>query len=253
VARDSKSDGFVLIDRRFFRREWTVGRSGRPFSRQEAWIDLIQMADYGNDDGRVPGRVVASSRYLSKRWNWARSRVQRQLSRWIEDGRIERSKSGPPNGATYRAGDGAAYLLVNYTTYQRKRAGSGAGKRATTRAEAKQVTTKQVTTKQEKDALEQVELPRSLLAHPNYRQTLEAWLDYKATHPNPKHRLRYSTKGLQMLVTKQSEVGPETAIEAMELAMANGWSGCIYFDSARRARQDRDDVRALRTGWEHQQ
>ncbi|MDG5767379.1 hypothetical protein QA596_07880 [Balneolales bacterium ANBcel1] len=71
-------NGWILLHRKFF--EHMLWEENREFSRAEAWLDLLQMARWKNDEaskiikGSVikwkRGQLVASVRFLRKRWGW---------------------------------------------------------------------------------------------------------------------------------------------------------------------------------------
>lgn len=72
------SKGFIPIRRTLF--DHFLYKERRVFSRFEAWLDLIQLASFTNENsdminGKViiknRGEIVASLRYLMKRWSWS--------------------------------------------------------------------------------------------------------------------------------------------------------------------------------------
>jgi hypothetical protein len=76
------SNGFIPVRRSLF--DHFLFNEHRVFSRFEAWLDLIQMASFTDDNKvmiagklieRNRGEVVASLRYLMQRWNWSMSKV----------------------------------------------------------------------------------------------------------------------------------------------------------------------------------
>ena len=79
--------GYIRLSRRFFdTEEWAQPRK---FSKAEAWLDLIAMASYADrkvsidDKGRkvelLRGEIIASQRFLAKRWGWGLGSVNRYL------------------------------------------------------------------------------------------------------------------------------------------------------------------------------
>lgn len=92
-----------------------------PFDRRSAWIDLCQTACWkprtkliGGD--AVPlerGQLIASERYLAKRWRWHRSKVTRFLNLLVKLQRIELNPNHPANHL------GAIITLPKYDTYNR--------------------------------------------------------------------------------------------------------------------------------------
>lgn len=79
---------FIPISRKLFENQ--LWKQKRVFSWAEAWLDLIQMARYEETEGKVitgDGKVikyyrteiVASNRYLAKRWIWGNSKLSKFL------------------------------------------------------------------------------------------------------------------------------------------------------------------------------
>ena len=59
-----------------------------PFTRWQAWIDLLLLANYKNNHAYVrgipvevkPGQVMAGEEFLAKRWKWSRNKVRRYFA-----------------------------------------------------------------------------------------------------------------------------------------------------------------------------
>lgn len=72
-----------------------------PFTRAQAWIDLLLLANYadaffyirGNRIDVKRGQVGRSKESLAERWKWSRGKVQRFLDDIENDGRITQQKS----------------------------------------------------------------------------------------------------------------------------------------------------------------
>lgn len=93
--------GFLPLSRKFF--ESDLWNEPRAFSRAEAWIDLVRTANFKPGtvivDGRClsldKGELVASLRYVSNRWSWSKSKVERFYEVLKECRRIEtRTETG---------------------------------------------------------------------------------------------------------------------------------------------------------------
>lgn len=111
------SGGYILLYRSLQRnRLWPK----RKFTPLEAWLDLLLMANFTKegewwyDDKDYKkiwlnyGEMVASRRYLAKRWEWKLSTVQKRLGVWKGEQMIEhRSKQGEN-----------IILIVNFAKYQ---------------------------------------------------------------------------------------------------------------------------------------
>lgn len=114
--------------------------SSEPFSRGQAWVDLLMIANHKQGHVRVRGRridvgvgcVARAQKSLADRWNWSKGKVIRFLKELEGDGQIEietshdfnvirlcnyeqfqvnesrsESRDGPPNEAPDRSRDGS--------------------------------------------------------------------------------------------------------------------------------------------------
>ncbi len=108
-----KSNGFIALYRQI--REHWIWEKDKPFSKVEAWIDLILEAGYkdqrreykGNFYEVRRGQLLYSLRYLANRWNWSKNKVDRFLSLLECDAMIE-----------HRPGHHLGYLTIcNYNRY----------------------------------------------------------------------------------------------------------------------------------------
>jgi len=73
----NEKGGYIAISRKLFQHELYTEK--REYSRFEAWVDLIQLCAFEENNsmlfkGRVVkwgrGQAIASVRYLQQRWNW---------------------------------------------------------------------------------------------------------------------------------------------------------------------------------------
>lgn len=111
--------GYIKISRKLFDTD-PFWQEDRVFSRVEAWLDLIQRAAYRSHElcinGEVVticrGQLVASERFLEKRWGWSRTKVRRFLKELQRMGRVIVEKSDV--GAHL----GTVVSLCNYDRYQ---------------------------------------------------------------------------------------------------------------------------------------
>ena len=77
--------GWIKLDRKICE-NWLW--QDKPFTKGQAWIDLLLLADYEDNDGYYrnsvkhfkAGTVYRSILYLSKRWCWSRNKVKRFLN-----------------------------------------------------------------------------------------------------------------------------------------------------------------------------
>lgn len=105
---------FFSIPRRFFE---PGAFKFEPYSKREALLDLIQMAAYEDGTSLVGGlnvkvkrgQLIASVRFLAKRWGWSNDRTLRTLTAFESEHFIERD----PNTTI------TTISILNYDTYQR--------------------------------------------------------------------------------------------------------------------------------------
>lgn len=88
---------FFAVARKFLESEMWLSE---PFTKAQAWIDLIGRASFKDGDLTKRGELMISELSLAKRWKWDRSRVRGFLQRLEKDGMITRSiiRSNNPSG-----------------------------------------------------------------------------------------------------------------------------------------------------------
>jgi hypothetical protein len=113
--------GFIVLSRKLF--DSHLWQEERSLSRFEAWVDLLQTAAWKDHERRIRGRVVAiprgslvaSERFLMRRWGWKSvGKVRRFLGALVNDGRIERDPKTEQ------------LSITNYDSYQGTRSSDGA-------------------------------------------------------------------------------------------------------------------------------
>lgn len=112
-----KEYGHIKISRKMFDGADEYWEEKRPRTKAEAWIDLIQMANW--KEGKVlagnhsvcleRGEFLASFRYLAFRWKWSVNKSKLFLKSIENKGRIKVHQKTPI---------GYTYLIVNYDSYQ---------------------------------------------------------------------------------------------------------------------------------------
>lgn len=107
-----KGDSFTISRQLLNSDEWT----SEPFTRAQAWIDLIGLARWKSGNARLKGHRIELERgqlcwsevKLAERWQWSRGKVRRYLSELEIDQRIVQQKSSITT----------VISLVNYNEYQ---------------------------------------------------------------------------------------------------------------------------------------
>lgn len=85
--------GWIAIDRQLFE-HWVWEE--KPFSKGQAWIDLIGLANFKNEKTAYKGQIISCERgtvyrsisYLSRRWGWSREKVRNFLHLLKSDGMV---------------------------------------------------------------------------------------------------------------------------------------------------------------------
>lgn len=109
-----KRTTFFTIDRKLLEDETWLAE---PFTKGQAWVDLIGRASY--EDGALTkrGQILVSERGLSMRWKWTGSKVRRFLQKLEADGMITRSSNRSGSRSTW----GSILTIENYDSYQTPR------------------------------------------------------------------------------------------------------------------------------------
>ena len=96
----SKPKGYIKLYRSMMKNFlW----EDKPFSKGQAWIDLLLMAHYTTRTVLVrkgktqavaaSGEVITTEKELSRKWGWSRNKVRRFLSLLVDKGQVEQLKT----------------------------------------------------------------------------------------------------------------------------------------------------------------
>lgn len=126
----SKTGSFIKLDRGLKKNSLWLEK---PFSKGQAWVDLLLLAQGVNRDkeyrGKIqkmkPGVVYTSILYLSDRWGWYRSKVYRfletlidlemvEIQGWTRNDTTKRTQNSTRNSTT----NGTIISIVNWASYQ---------------------------------------------------------------------------------------------------------------------------------------
>ena len=111
----STDKGYIKVYRDI-RDHWIWNDDEEPFSRGQAWIDLIMMVNHNDKEILFNGKLihvekgcrVTSLRRLSERWKWSIHKVSDFLNLLEKEGMISQSRDSKKTLIT----------LVNYGVYQ---------------------------------------------------------------------------------------------------------------------------------------
>ena len=118
---DNKQQGWICLYRSL-QNHWLW--EDTPFSRGQAWIDLLLMAKHAPQEfldrtGKVingeVGCIYRSERFLAERWGWSRNKTSYFLKNLASCGMIIISKK--------RASRNTSIFIVNYEEYQKSALG----------------------------------------------------------------------------------------------------------------------------------
>jgi len=118
----STDKGYIKVYRDI-RDHWIWTDEEEPFSRGQAWIDLIMMVNHNDKDVLFNGRLIhvekgcriTSLRRLSERWKWSIHKVSDFLNLLEKEGMISQVRDSKKTLIT----------LINYGVYQSDRGGKG--------------------------------------------------------------------------------------------------------------------------------
>lgn len=113
VAHEFDMEGWIKLYRRIIE---SLDYFSEPFTRTQAWVDLILMANYRVGYIRIkgvrvkvePGEVITSTVALSNRWRWSRGKVLRFLNELEVEQQI----------AQVRTSVYTSISIINYSKYQ---------------------------------------------------------------------------------------------------------------------------------------
>lgn len=115
------NEGYFMIARSLL--EHKIWVDDKPFSRGQAWVDLIGRANWkaterwsGAELVKVKrGQLLTSEGALAERWGWSRGKVRRYLNTLENAGMISKNSTAK----------GTAITVENYAKYQLQRPARG--------------------------------------------------------------------------------------------------------------------------------
>lgn len=107
----SRRTTFFTVDRKLLESELWLSE---PFTKGQAWVDLIGRASYEDGDLTKRGQLLISERDLAKRWKWTRGRVRWFLQGLEKNGMIARTSQRTTSQPT----QGTTLTIENYDKYQ---------------------------------------------------------------------------------------------------------------------------------------
>ncbi len=162
------------------------------FSRGQAWVDLLLLANhkpsyFHKRGARVDiqrGQVGVSIKGLAKRWKWSRGKVTRFLFELENEHQIEHQTTNVTTVVT----------IVNYDTFQQT--DTKTGTRRTPNGHQTD------TYKNEKNEKNEKNTPKPPQGVPNAEEFFSRWNSYVATRPKLKPVIRLTAKRRKQIATR---------------------------------------------------
>lgn len=107
----AKRTTFFIVDRKLLEDPLWLAE---PFTKGQAWLDLIGRASYEDGELTRRGELLVSERELARRWQWTRARVRWFLKKLETDGMIKRTRER----TTPQPTQGTTLTVENYDKYQ---------------------------------------------------------------------------------------------------------------------------------------
>jgi hypothetical protein len=215
---------------------------GERFTRGQAWVDLLMLAQFTSYELRIRGNSVPLERgqighskaYLAGRWKWDRKTVQKYLDDLENDGMITQQKTRVVTVIT----------IVNYSTWQDREddddANDGQQNPPQTGQQDGQQNPQQdgqqnghkeegkERGKKVKKVEEEPTVFPEVLDTDAFRAKWEDWLTYRKDN----RREYKSPVSVKSALTQLAKVGEAVAIDALDQAIGNGWVG-FHFDRSK--------------------
>lgn len=200
------------------------------FTRMQAWIDLLIMANHG---GRIiyirgnkvevkRGEIARSTEGLAQRWMWSRGKVIRFLNELENSEMVVQQKSSVITKLS----------ILNYNTYQ----SSDTTESTTDGHQTVQQTvheqelkndknerSNKEATKKNKSVSEKIDDYLGMIPE-NWREPVEVWLNYKKERKEI-YKTERSFKSFFKTIEKESQNNPAIFLAAVEQSIKNNWSG----------------------------
>lgn len=109
---NSKTTTYFKVDRGLLESDLWLSE---PFTKGQAWVDLIGMANYADTETCKRGEILTSISALAKRWGWSRHKVNDFMAGHEKDRSAD----------IKRTPQGIVVTLVNYGVYQGEYGSSG--------------------------------------------------------------------------------------------------------------------------------
>lgn len=229
MAKKEVLTNFIPISRKLF--EHRFWREERVYSKFEAWIDLLQFARFENEKRDFGSKVItikrgqclASVRFLSKRWEWSRTKVETFL-KLLEDDKMIVKRQQKDIGQT-------VITICNYEEYNRiKNEIKPPEAPPQSHPSASAETNNNKDNKVNKDNITPYNPPKGYESFSfdfldyEFRECLTMWLKYKSSK-RQKYKNQQSLEIFYNQMLKNSDKDPVVAMQMIENSMGNNYDG----------------------------
>lgn len=216
----------------------------KPFSKGQAWVDLLLTANYSDKKQLLRGQMVTCKRgdvnlsmlELSNRWGWTRGKVKRFLEMLEADGMVT------VKATTHRT----TISIENYDIYNFQRTTEPTTEKATNATtdelQANQQTDITKKNKKEKKEKRDIKSLKSVLDSAP-QEMVPALRDF--TEMRQAIKAPMTPRALELLITKLNRLSAgdtHTAIEILNQSIENGWKG--VYELKAKPQMDKNDVAA---------
>ena len=197
--------------------------SDRPFSKGQAWIDLLLMANHEphrlkTRTGFVElerGSFHTEERSLAARWGWSREKVRNFWRALVDDGMIEYTVKKSTTGKT---SEGTTIKVLNYGVYQ----APDTSKKTTEKTTKKPTTDQRETNDRPKQEVFHTEIPRMEEVKAPLAEALDDFAEHRRKLKKP--MTDRAKKLLLADLDKLAETDREK-IAIIEQSILQGWAG----------------------------
>ena len=230
---------------------WT----GEPFTKGQAWADLLMLANYMPGHLYIRGvlveydrgEIVVSERFLCERWTWSKGKVRRFLDVLETKQRIVTQKTSLTS----------IIAITNYDEYQgdSNTDGNTNGPPTVTRTDHGRTTNsnadgpkkkevkkeKKVEEGKEESSAPAVQVPSEL----NTKEFTRAWGEWTAYRAKKRNKLL--PESWQKQIDRMAKYGAEASVAAIGHSIANGYQGVFpeNFTGGKHERSNRSQAGAI--------
>lgn len=204
-------DGWILLYRKLSDNKfWTCEK----FSRGQAWVDLLLLANHcdsffyvrGNKVNIKKGQLAWGEVKLASRWKWSRSKLRKFLNDLEKEQQIIQQKSNVIQIIT----------IINYDIYQKKEQQGGQQKdnRKTAEEQQKDIYKECITMLKNENNVKNID---------DWENVFNVWLNYKT-----EKKQYYVKSGMEKMLTKLIKLAKgdyNKGLQIIENSMANNWDG----------------------------